>query len=206
MSTRPLASLTSLLVLFAAARGVAQTTSDLRREAEGQAKAGGHIPWDSAVPLVWAQFRGTPQPAYFTAAQTSSDVTYLIGCLGKETRFTVLATFSTTESWVRPGIPTDSIAGPQTLRHEQTHFDLTEIFARELRRALTTTPGLCPGNLHAARQLFDSLSLVSKALNAQYDEDTAHGTKGDSQAIWSARVGARLDSLGAYSGLDTTAP
>jgi hypothetical protein len=192
----------ALLVLAAASRGAAQTATDLRREAEGLARAGGHILWDSTVPLAWPQFRGHPGPAYFTAAQTSSAVTYHIGCLGQETRFAVLATFSTTESWVRPDIPQDSVASPLMLRHEQTHFDLTELFARELRRAFRTTPGLCPTNLHRARQLFDSLNAVTDALQAQYDRDTAHGMRVDFQTVWSAQVRARLDSLASYSGLE----
>jgi hypothetical protein len=195
----PATSLTFLFLLLGPSTAGAQTAADLRREAEGQARAGGNLPWDSATPLAWSQFRAKPQPAYFTAAQTSSSVTYLIGCLRTEARFAVLATFSTTESWVRPDVSPDSIAGPQTLRHEQTHFDLSEVFARELRRALGTTPGLCPANLQAARQLFDSLSAVSKALNARYDEDTGHGTVLDAQAVWSARVRAQLDSLAAFA-------
>jgi hypothetical protein len=200
MSHRLVASLA--LLLLGTSRGLAQTASDLLRQAEGMARSGGNLPWDSTAPLVWTQFRGQPQPAYFTAAQTSSAVTYQVGCLGPETRFAVLATFSTTDSWVRPDIPKDSIASPQILRHERTHFDLTEVFARELRRALATTPGLCPTNLGGARQLFDSLRTVSNALHSRYDEETAHGTRVDSQAAWSARVRAHLDSLAGYSGLD----
>jgi len=188
------------LLLLVTGKSLAQTTADLRREAEGLARAGGNLPWDSTAPLVWTQFRGPPRPVYSTAAETSSSVTYEIGCLGQETRFAVLATFSTTESWVRPDIPKDSIASRQILGHEQTHFDITEVFAREFRRALASTTGLCPGNLNGARQLFDSLNAASRILHTRYDDETGHGTRADSQAAWTARVRARLDSLAPYSG------
>jgi uncharacterized protein DUF922 len=178
----------------------AQSTLELRQEAEAHARAGGNLPWTPDLHLAWRHFRGHPQSAYFTAAQTSSDVTYVIGCNGHETRFVVLATISTTESWVRPDIPGDSVASAQTLRHEQTHFDMSEILARELRRTLTSAAGdLCPSHLQAARQLFDSLSGVSKALQARYDEETGHGTRLDAQTTWSRWVTARLDSLAAYA-------
>lgn len=190
----------ALWFLLTAAPCLGQTTSDLRHETEGFARAGGNLPWDSTIPLGWSQFRGPPQHEYATAAQTSSAVTYQIGCLGAETRFVVVATFSTTESWVRPDIPSDSIASPQVLRHEQLHFDLSEVLARELRLALATTPGLCPANLVRARQLFDSLSAASRTLQARYDEETGHGTLVTSQAIWSRRIRALLDALAAYAG------
>lgn len=198
---RPALTLGILLALGAPSIGVAQTTFELLQEAEGQARAGGNLPWQAGQALAWSNFRGAPRQAYFTAAQTSSAVTYVIGCNGHEARFAVLATFSTTESWVRPGIPGDSIASARTLRHEQTHFDISEVFARELRKSFFAERGLCPNNLQAARQLFDSLNNVSKALNAKYDDETAHGTNLDAQAEWSRWITARLDSLAAYSGL-----
>lgn len=193
------ATLACPVLLLIATQTAAQTAADLRREAEGLARAGGNIPWSASTQLAWRQFRGRPQSAYFTVAQTSAAVTYQIGCLGSETRFAALATFSTTESWVRADIPADTVAGPPTLRHEQTHFDLAEVFARELRHVLSTTTGLCPANLPRARQLFDSLSVVSRELNARYDAETAHGTILEAQAAWSADVNARLDSLAAYA-------
>ncbi len=181
--------------------GRAQSVIDLHREAVGQARAGGNLPWSPAQALTWQNFRGPPREGLFKAAETFSSVTYLIGCLGRETRFTVLATFSTTESWVRRDIRSDSVAGPQTLRHEQTHFDLTEVLARELRRTLHQAEGLCPNRLQRARELFDSLSTVSQALQARYDAETLHGTSLESQGEWSRAVRARLDSLGSFSGL-----
>ena len=195
-SAAPLACAVLLLI---PPRTAAQTAADLRRETEGLARAGGNVPWSASTPLAWRQFRGKPQSTYFTVAQTSASVTYQIGCLRSETRFAALATFSTTDSWVRADIPADTVAGPPTLRHEQTHFDLAEVFARELRRALSTTPGLCPANLQRARQLFDSLSVVSQERNARYDAETAHGTRHEAQAAWSADVNTRLDSLAAYA-------
>lgn len=178
----------------------AQSVLELRQEAEAHARAGGNLPWAPDFRLTWSDFRGQPQSSYFTAAQTSSDVTYVIGCNGRETRFVVLATISTTESWVRPDITRDSTASAQTLRHEQTHFDMSEILARELRQTLTSAAGnLCPSHLQTARQIFDSLSGVSKALQARYDEETEHGRQLDQQASWSRWVTARLDSLSAYA-------
>lgn len=199
MSRTFLATLALATLLLPLGRAAAQTAAELRRETEAFARTGGHIPWSASTQLAWRNFRGRPRPAYFTVAQTSAAVTYQIGCLRQETRFTVLATFSTTESWVRVDIPNDTVAGPQILRHEQTHFDLAEVNARQLRQALASTSGLCPSNLQRARQLFDSLSVVSRELNARYDAETAHGTSPSAQAAWSADVTAMLNALARFS-------
>jgi hypothetical protein len=179
---------------------MAQTAYELHLEALGQATAGGNIPWSPTQPLTWSNFRGQPHQGLFKAAETFSNVTYLIGCLGRETRFTVLTTFSTTESWVRTDVRHDSVASAQTLRHEQTHFDISEVLGRELRRALLQADDLCPNHLPRARELFDSLSHVSLTLQAQYDAETLHGTDTESQTLWGRSVLAQLDSLAAYSG------
>src|SRR5262249_27542337 len=197
----PLRRLAAGSLLLAALPSIArgQTTYELHLEALGQASAGGNIPWDSAQGLSWSSFRGRPHPGLFQAAETHSNVTYLIGCLGQETRFTVLATFSTTESWVRPDVVRDSVASVRTLQHERTHFELTEILARELRRSLLDAKDLCPGQLQRARELFDSLSSVSKAWQSRYDTETVHGTNLESQARWTRAISAELDSLAAFA-------
>jgi len=181
-----------------ASAAAAQTTHELHREALGRAEAGGNFPWAETRPLGWDDFRGRPHRGLFKAAETVSSVTYLIGCLGQEVRFTVLTTFSTTESWVRADLRDDAEASVRILRHEQTHFDLTEVFGRELRRALGAAVGLCPGDLPRARAVFDSLSTVSQALQARYDAETLHGTDPERQEQWSQAVRARLASLAAY--------
>ena len=53
---------------------------------------------------------------------------------------------------------------------------------------LAATTDLCPANLNGARQLFDSLNVVSRALHIRYDEETGHGTRLDSQTAWTAQV------------------
>lgn len=193
-------TLALLLGVVIASGSAAQTTQQLAREALEHAKAGGQFAWDATRPLTWSDFRARPHAGLFKAAETVSTVTYLIGCLGPETRFTVLTTFSTMESWVRPDVRADPAASDAMLRHEQTHFDITELFGRELRRALGAEGGLCPHDLARARALFDSLSTASRQLQDRYDRETGHGTLPDRQAEWSQAMVARLASLEAYSG------
>lgn len=125
-------------------------------------------------------------------------MTYIVECHGERFRYAILATFSPAESWVRPDIPPHRTASPRTLRHEQTHFDLTEVFARRLRRAFSTVQGICPDHPKDARKLFDRLSRESQSKQKQYDQETAHGTALEAQSRWSRAVAASLDSLGGF--------
>lgn len=175
----------------------AQSSPDLARTLARQVAAEGSLAWTTHR-LSWKHFHGRPRLGTSTAAQTSSGVTYVVECHGERFRYAVLATFSPAESWVRPDIPPHRTASPRTLKHEQTHFDITELFARRLRRAFSSVRDICPSHPRDARKLFDRLSRESQSMQEQYDQETAHGTALDAQARWSRAVAASLDSLGGF--------
>ena len=159
----------------------------------------GLLVWSRKEPPSWKDFRGPARRGTTTAAQTSSGVTYLIQCRSSHLGFAVLATFSPRESWVRPDIPGNSAASRQSLRHERTHFDITELFARRLRRALAAAERICPGREDNVRKMFDGLADDSRHEQERYDRETAHGMSRDAQARWERLVRARLDSLARYA-------
>jgi hypothetical protein len=170
---------------------------ELLRSLADQVKAEGSRIW-SARQLGWKDFHGSPRLGTSTAAQTSSGVTYLVECRDRRFRFAVLATFSPTESWVRPDIPPHRKASGRTLKHEQIHFDITEIFARRLRQAFAGASGLCPHRLNDARKIFDRLARDSGHLQERYDKETAHGMVQEAQLRWSRTVASSLDSLARF--------
>lgn len=162
-----------------------------------QVKAEGSVIWSSRK-LSWKEFHGKPKLGTATAAQTSSGVTYIVECNGEKFRYAALATFSPVESWVRPDIPGNRNANARTLKHEQTHFDITEIFARKLRKSFDAATGFCPDRPKDARKIFDRLSRESQEIQEQYDNETAHGMAFDAQSRWTRSVSAGLDSLNQY--------
>jgi hypothetical protein len=176
-----------------------QSQGSLANTLRGQVADEKLLGWSAGAPPSWNEFRGTPTLGTPTAAQTSSGVTYLIQCRGRSLRFAVLATFSPKASWVRPDIPGDSLAGPRSLRHERTHFDLSELFARRLRRAFARLDRACPGREDEVRRVFDRLAEESRAEQERYDRETAHGMAGDVQARWERQVQRSLRSLGGYA-------
>ncbi len=186
----------SLAALLSAA--APSTADELMDRLAKQVKAEGSLIW-SARRLTWKEFHGKPRLGTSTAAQTSSGVTYIVECHGERFRHAVLATFSPVESWVRPDIPSNRNANARTLKHEQTHFDITEIFARKLRKAFEGATGICPDRPKDARKIFDRLSRESQDIQQRYDQETAHGMSFDAQSRWSRSVATGLDSLSEYS-------
>ena len=182
-----------------AGTAAAQSAADLARRLRSQVSEEGLLVWSARSPPRWRDFRGPPALGTVTAAQTSSGVTYLLQCAGPRLEVAVLATFTPSASWVRPDIPRDPIAGPESLRHERTHFDLTELFARRLRRDLSTLGRACPGREGGTRRVFDRLAEESRREQERYDRETAHGMARDAQLRWERQVRDSLDSLGRYA-------
>jgi hypothetical protein len=193
MSRSTLASL--LLALALAPSASAQSLSDLADTLRNQATTRGALPWSSRHPVSWVDFRGKPHLGTSTAAQTSSAVSYVIQCRDAHLTFAVLAAFSPEESWVRPDIAASPTASAPTLRHERTHFGITELFARRLRQALATSEGFCPHHTKDARRVFDRLKSSADEQQTRYDKETSHGMNASAQVRWDRSVVAGLDSL-----------
>src|SRR5579871_6965376 len=87
------------------------------------------IAWDSATRLTWADFRGKADNNSSFSASTASGIVYKFSMDGEGYSDSITAVFYPNESWVR-------IRDDKYLIHEQGHFDITEIFARKLRKRL----------------------------------------------------------------------
>jgi hypothetical protein len=181
-----------------AARGHAQSSADLADSLLRQAATLHSIPWSARHKVNWQEFRGRPHSGGSTAAETASGIGYMIQCRDERLAFAVLATFSTTESWVRTDVPSSTTASAATLRHERAHFDISELFARRLRQALLAGHDICPHHTADARRAFDHLRTASDDMQRQYDKETSHGQAAAPQALWEKRISAGLDSLAKF--------
>lgn len=90
------------------------------------------------------------------------------------------------ESWVRP-----CYADESTLQHEQTHFNITAICARNLETALNTAK---IGSMKSPKIniLRSEWQAKTEALQAQYDWETRNGN--DSiRKYWNERIFKELN-------------
>jgi hypothetical protein len=199
-----------VLVLFA---GLSAVAADL---------ASGAIPWSADRPLTWADFQANPPPwagppavtpangtVTFTKAVIHMSITWSLSAYGECTGVTATAHFLAVTvtnvmdpslSWELPALVT-----PETLRHEQFHFNLHEVYRRLIAMTLTpltitqrvSTPDdctdaaayACAGSLN---ELADAtgMAILARASAAReaYDADTNNGQDTAAQAAWENRI------------------
>jgi len=91
------------------------------------------IYWTEDYKLTWNDFKGQPDYNVETiSALSSSGLMHAKGCKNNKLDYEILSYFEKRESWVKVEAYTD-----HHLKHEQIHFDITELYARKLRRALS---------------------------------------------------------------------
>ena len=120
------------------------------------AQQAGQISWNFQRPLTWADFKGKPEAhddlhAATTYAGIRLEVEEVAFPSGKIT-FKTEALFDPTRSWAHPERIDEHV-----LAHEQLHFDIAEMYARQLVRKLNSL-SLTSKNKHLAQKYFKQYS------------------------------------------------
>ncbi|MDQ2770978.1 MAG: DUF922 domain-containing Zn-dependent protease [Bacteroidota bacterium] len=155
------------------------------------------VPWSATRRLTMADFQGRAPLSDPLASSTSSNIKADAACKDYVFSSTVAATFDPATSWFRNPLT----ASEALLRHEQLHFDITEVYARIMRQKL---------NLFAARANCDKLqpafNNVTKLVYAEwdreqnrYDQETNHGLNAVRQAYWEKQTATRLEQYKAFA-------
>lgn len=158
------------------------------------------IPWDAQALLTWADFQGVPPADAGQLSEAASihmtikwHASYSVRSQRGEGyswmgSVQVIASnlMNPRFSWVVPSRATAAI-----LRHEQFHFNLSEVYKRKLVQALD---GLqVQGNTaEATMTALDELTQQTgagildqfSAMTDRYDQETANSTDSDAQAKW----------------------
>jgi|SRR5579884_1074109 len=99
----------------------------------------------------------------------------------------IQAVFDPSLSWFRMDllkVPSWERRAEMVLRHEQVHFALSCLLAREANAALDRG-----ASVQATLML---LNAIATRVNVQYDAETAHGTRDDAQQRWERGVMRQL--------------
>lgn len=144
------------------------------------------ILWTPARKLSWSDFKGRPSTNSSAAAITASGITYSFSAQGThdkmELDFKVDAHFYPEKSWYKP-----KLANPTILEHEQLHFDITEVFARKLRRILAETP--FTGNAKSeVKEIYRNILRELNHYQNQYDSETNFSRDTVQQRLWNIRI------------------
>jgi hypothetical protein len=89
---------------------------------------------------------------------------------------------------------------PYTLKHEQLHFDICELYARKLRQKIDLKDFTKVRDVGGELQkLYDKTSAELWKEESKYDDDTQHGINAAKQQIWMDNIAKQLAELEKYS-------
>lgn len=167
-----------------------------RSVAIAKIEADSSIIWAANRPLVRSDFKGpVPDAPGEVGAVTSSGMMHAIECDAAHLEYAVYALFQPRASWTRPQVLLDTPLGARELAHEQGHFDLTEIAARQFRAELRTLRARCDSAVKMFSSMAEAADARLVARQTQYDTETVHSTNVAEQARWLAMIRAELDSI-----------
>jgi hypothetical protein len=152
------------------------------------------IYWSPDLRLHWVDFRGeinynSPYSAY-TSTIISLKYSFRIRDKKVIPDFQVFAMFNCNKSWARKDLP-DRLTD-ELLQHEQLHFDIAELVARKLKKALLEqdyTQKNYEFKINAIRKRVIS---DGDRMQERYDIETGHGSNKKEQQLWISKVESEL--------------
>ncbi|WP_373058985.1 DUF922 domain-containing protein [Zunongwangia sp. H14] len=155
------------------------------------------ISWDKDRPLVWSDFKGNPAPLSPFKANTNAGISfswsYSENGSDKELKYTAESYFYPQLSWKKVVKEKEFL-----LAHEQLHFDIAELHARMLRKALSEYKI----GINVKKELVALYNLYGRKLEEmqqQFDKETNHSKIKEAELEWRDFVKEELDKYQAYA-------
>jgi hypothetical protein len=175
-------------------------TPSLDEEMAAVAAPSGAVPWSASRRLAWTDFRAdAPAAEGPESALTAYSLLYGLRCERGKLDIRVVAAFLPEKSWVKRDMLRRADDSRQALQHEQTHFDLSEVHARRMRKYFPSMYDPCGRRDSSLTSLAEGFVEQESAAQALYDQETDHGRKPVAQRRWDASVAGLLSELGAFA-------
>ncbi len=145
--------------------------------------------WKADRRLIWSDFQAKPVDFASEVAMTASSVEFSYYTKRSQINWSVSAKYFPKLSWSKKELQSDYI-----LKHEQLHFDITELYARLLRKRLKE-------NILSVSDVFKIKSITKNIMKEweeeenDYDRETKHSTDAQKQQEWNFNLQQRLDAL-----------
>ncbi|MCK0157561.1 DUF922 domain-containing protein [Cellulophaga sp. F20128] len=147
--------------------------------------------WKENHRLVWADFKGIPPVGHDAAAITASGLSYTYSSFVENGSvaldYTVSTYFYPNDSWYKAD-QCDAL----TLSHEQLHFDITELYARKMRKQLATIK-VTKATKGQIRKIYKKINTELAAYQNAYDTATNYSRDLEKQLEWNKRIAIELN-------------
>lgn len=148
------------------------------------------IAWKEGERLSWNDFtKKRSNNSSGLQALTTAGIGVEFECNGPQPKVLVTCHFKKKESWTR------NTESAELLAHEQLHFDITELFARKLRKKLSELSDPCGKGSSKVQGIYDGNFKSLNEYQTRYDKQTKHGLNEKEQAEWIAKISAELKEL-----------
>ncbi len=145
------------------------------------------IAWRAGERLSWSDFKAKPPKGARAAATTASGITYRFSTSSTinkfEVDFKIETHFYPNKSWYQPDLCDDVI-----LSHEQLHFDISELFARKLRKKLNTTVFTHSNVKARVKAIYRKNNQALNDFQNQYDNETNFSRDREAQQRWQKKI------------------
>jgi hypothetical protein len=155
--------------------------------------------WSARRPLMWSDYRAAPPARRDASALTSYALSFDNDCTGGRYHVRIVAAFLQEKSWVDPTVLAQRDVSRLTLQHEQTHFDLAELHARKMRKAIAALADPCAMTEDQRRAVVSPFIDEDRETQRRYDRETSNGRDVRWQAEWIRNVSLQLDALRRYA-------
>ena len=152
------------------------------------------IKWNENRKLTWDDFKAAPQQMGSTVAMTTTHLGFSYSIANGKVTYQIDCQFEKKKSW---GL----VKNDWILKHEQGHFDIAEIFARKLNKAVGEyqfNKNTFQKDLNA---IYKSIIDEKEKFQQQYDDETDHSRNKPKQEEWLNKIEAELKNnklWGAY--------
>ncbi len=156
------------------------------------------IIWSPDRTLTWKDFKGKPKTVFNNNVGAQSYCGFgfqsnFITVFSKA-KIIVTTTFDCNLSWVRE----DQKHRMELLEHEQFHFNLSEVYARRLRKRISEIK-LKSSNIKEAEIIFKQVYAEYLDRQELYDSESNHGLNNEKQNEWQFSIGNELEGLQFYT-------
>lgn len=151
------------------------------------------IHWSKEFKVNVSDFKCVPPKNAMFSAQCSAGLYRRIDLIYMGYKIHCNGIFDQSKSWI-----IKEKATPQLLKHEQGHFDISQIAAIEALIAIKRDVRNDGRDIYdAVDKIIDSVEVNCSKLNKQYDLETNHSLNESAQLKWDEWIKFRLDSLSA---------
>lgn len=146
------------------------------------------IAWSKDFKLSWDLFEVREDNGNSYVASTNSGLSFgygvkmINGNPSTDFNYEVQSYFYPELSWFVPSRVNDRV-----LRHEQTHFDITELHARKLRKRISEFD-FTTNLKEELDNLYNNIEQERRAMQAKFDFETDHSVLKDQEDFWEEKV------------------